>query len=109
MLVWWKTNQFRFPVLSQMARDVLTIPLSTVASESAFNVGGRVLDACRSSLNPETVEAVICLRDWVFGQGNAFIFLNFQLFLFYSPLYALSCVLKLFSACFPFLLLTFCP
>jgi len=59
VLVWWKTNQFRFPVISQMARDVLTIPLSTVASESAFSVGGRVLDAYRSSLNPETVEAVI--------------------------------------------------
>ena len=52
-----------------MARDILTIPLSTVASESAFSVGGRVLDAFRSSLKPDIVEGVICLRDWLFGQG----------------------------------------
>ena len=51
-----------------MARDVLTTPLSTVASESAFNVGGRVLDAFYSSLKPKIVQAVICLRDWSFGQ-----------------------------------------
>jgi len=68
VLNYWCTNQFRFPILSQMARDVLSIPLSTVASESVFSVGGRVLDAFRSSLKPKTVEAVICLRDWAFGQ-----------------------------------------
>ena len=68
VLNYWSTNQFRFFILSQMARDVLTIPLSTVASESAFSVGGRVLDAFRSSPKPKTVKAVICLRDWAFGQ-----------------------------------------
>ena len=68
VLNYWCTNQFRFPILSQMARDVLSIPLSTVASESVFSIGGRVLDAFRSSLKPKTVEAVICLRDWAFGQ-----------------------------------------
>ena len=51
-----------------MAHDVLNIPLSTVASESAFSVGGRILDAFRSTLKPQIVEAVICLRDWVLGQ-----------------------------------------
>ena len=61
-------NQFRFPILSQMARDMLTIPLSTVASEYAFSVGGRVLDAFHSFLKLKTVEAVICLRNWAFGQ-----------------------------------------
>ena len=68
VLNYWSTNQFRFPILSQMARDVLTIPLSTVASESAFSVGGRVFDAFCSFLKPRTVEAVICLIDWVFGE-----------------------------------------
>jgi len=46
-----------------MARDILTILLSTVAFEYAFSVGGRVLDAFHSSLKPRMVEAVICLRD----------------------------------------------
>ena len=66
LLNYWNTNQFQFSILTQMARDVLTIPLSIVASESAFSIGGRVLDAFRSSLKPQTVATVICLRDWVF-------------------------------------------
>lgn len=36
VLQWWKDNQKRYPVVSMMARDVLAIPVSTVASESAF-------------------------------------------------------------------------
>ena len=61
-----------------MARDVLTIPISTVASESAFSVGGRVLDQFRSSLKLETVESIICSRDWIFGQ-EGYLFLSILL------------------------------
>ncbi|KAL4582482.1 hypothetical protein LXL04_007032 [Taraxacum kok-saghyz] len=46
-------------------RHVLAMPISTVASESAFSVGGRVIDRYRSSLNPETAEALICAQDWI--------------------------------------------
>ncbi|GJT67243.1 zinc finger BED domain-containing protein RICESLEEPER 2-like protein [Tanacetum coccineum] len=48
ILNWWKVNSPRFPVLSLLARDVLAIPISTVASESVFSTSGRVLDAFRS-------------------------------------------------------------
>lgn len=64
-----ETNQDRYPILPKMAHDILTIPLSIVASESPLSVGGRVLDAFRSSLNPDIMEAVICLRDWLFGKA----------------------------------------
>uniref|UniRef100_A0A803MTZ2 Transposase n=1 Tax=Chenopodium quinoa TaxID=63459 RepID=A0A803MTZ2_CHEQI len=63
ILDYWKSCQLRFPVLSLMARDLLCKPTSTVASESAFSIGGRVLDPVRSSLKPSVVEALICLRD----------------------------------------------
>ncbi|XP_019153569.1 PREDICTED: zinc finger BED domain-containing protein RICESLEEPER 2-like [Ipomoea nil] len=41
VLRWWKVNSDRFPILSRMARDVLAVPISTVASESAFSTSGR--------------------------------------------------------------------
>ncbi|XP_019179046.1 PREDICTED: zinc finger BED domain-containing protein RICESLEEPER 2-like [Ipomoea nil] len=65
LLRWWKLNSDRFPVLSKMAKDVLAVPISTVASESAFSTSGRVLDAFRSSLTPKIVEALVCAQDWL--------------------------------------------
>ncbi|KAG8493064.1 hypothetical protein CXB51_010386 [Gossypium anomalum] len=65
ILLWWKVNSPRFPTLSKMARDVLAMPVSTVASESAFSTGGRVLDQYRSSLTPKIVQALVCTQDWI--------------------------------------------
>ncbi|XP_073017614.1 zinc finger BED domain-containing protein RICESLEEPER 2-like [Primulina eburnea] len=65
ILAWWKQNHHRFPILAQIARDVLAIPISTVASESAFSTGGRILDCFRSSLTPKVVESLICTEDWL--------------------------------------------
>lgn len=73
VLSFWKAHQYRYPELASMARDILSIPVSTVASESAFSNGGRVLDQYRSSLTHENVEALICTKDWLFGiKGNLF-------------------------------------
>ncbi|KAL4344479.1 hypothetical protein AHAS_Ahas11G0182500 [Arachis hypogaea] len=48
-----------------MACEVLAIPLSTVASESGFSIGGRVLDPYCSFLTPRMVEALVCTGDWL--------------------------------------------
>ncbi|KAA0054533.1 zinc finger BED domain-containing protein RICESLEEPER 2-like [Cucumis melo var. makuwa] len=60
-----KVNSDRFEVLGRMARDILAIPDSTVASESAFNTGGRVVDSSCCSLAPKTVETLICTQNWL--------------------------------------------
>jgi hypothetical protein len=41
--------------------------VSTVASESAFSVGGCVLDPFRTRLDPTIVEALVCTKDWIAG------------------------------------------
>lgn len=65
ILAWWKVNSPRYRVLSRVARHVLAISVSTVASESAFSTAGRVLDPFRSSLSPLMVEALICGQNWL--------------------------------------------
>ncbi|KAG6516436.1 hypothetical protein ZIOFF_026901 [Zingiber officinale] len=63
-LGWWKLNTYKFPVLSTLARDILAIPITTVASEATFSAGGRVIDKYRASLAPATVEMLMCGGDW---------------------------------------------
>jgi hypothetical protein len=65
VLAWWKINRPKYPILAEIARDVLAIPISTVASESKFSTEERVLDPFRSSLSPLTVEALICTQNWI--------------------------------------------
>ena len=66
VLAWWKSHNDKFPVLSTTTRDFLAIHLSTMASESAFSCGGRILGDTRSSLTPELLEALVCTKDWLF-------------------------------------------
>ncbi|XP_022896431.1 zinc finger BED domain-containing protein RICESLEEPER 1-like [Olea europaea var. sylvestris] len=65
ILTWWKLNCPRYAILSEIARDVLAIPVSTVASKSAFSTEGHVFYSFRSSLTPKTVEALICTQNWL--------------------------------------------
>ncbi|KAE8732306.1 hypothetical protein F3Y22_tig00002237pilonHSYRG01564 [Hibiscus syriacus] len=63
LLNWWKNKSKIYPIISLMARDILAIPISTVASEFAFSAGGHVLDSFRSSLTPKIVECLICAQN----------------------------------------------
>jgi len=65
ILDWWRVNSSRYRILSQVFRDVLAILISTIASESAFSTRAHVLDPFRSSLSPNTVEALICTQNWL--------------------------------------------
>jgi hypothetical protein len=52
VLVWWRdVGQARFPRIAVMARQFLTIPVSSVTSERVFSFGGLTLsDLCNVCL-----------------------------------------------------------
>jgi hypothetical protein len=43
LLNWWHEHKLTFPVLSILARDVISVPVSTISSESAFSLCGRII------------------------------------------------------------------
>ncbi|CAN0871901.1 Zinc finger BED domain-containing protein RICESLEEPER 2 [Linum grandiflorum] len=65
VLEWWKKERGRYKILSKMACEIMAIPITSVASESAFSTGGRVIDSKRASLGKNTVEALLCSEDWL--------------------------------------------
>ncbi|KAK9199103.1 hypothetical protein WN944_014290 [Citrus x changshan-huyou] len=54
-----------YPTLARIAIDILAIPITTVASESAFSTDGRVVSPHRNKLNPSTLEALMCCQSWL--------------------------------------------
>ena len=64
ILDWWKRQQIKYPVLSIITLNVLTMPVSIVLLEVAFSAGGRVVIKKRCNLSPQAIEVVVCLKDW---------------------------------------------
>ncbi|KAH1108016.1 hypothetical protein J1N35_011784 [Gossypium stocksii] len=64
-------NSLRLPILAEMARIILAIAISIVASKSEFNMGGCVLDSFRSFLTPLMVDALVCTQDWLQKSNDA--------------------------------------
>ena len=60
ILGYWKNIGLKYPTLQRIANDFLAIPISTVASESAFSIGGQFMTPHRSKLNEDIVEALMC-------------------------------------------------
>ena len=75
VLSWWKEHYSQFPELSLMARDLMSIPIATVAFESSFSTGKKILTPYRSRLLPENVEAALCTKSWPYGFEGNLIFL----------------------------------
>jgi hypothetical protein len=64
ILSWWREHKNTYPILSILAKDVLTVPVSTISSESVFSLTSRVLEERRRCLTSEMVETLTCLKDW---------------------------------------------
>ncbi|KAL8153589.1 hypothetical protein V2J09_011349 [Rumex salicifolius] len=65
ILDWWKVNKVRYPTLSKMAADLLSMPLATVPRDSVFDTVSKKVDSFRGPLKPEAIEAFACAKDWL--------------------------------------------
>ncbi|XP_045086292.1 uncharacterized protein [Aegilops tauschii subsp. strangulata] len=79
---WWQFGGIKYPTLRRMAHDILAIPVTTVASESAFSTSGRILSAHRCSPAPNMTEALMCMQAWsradMLGDCNSTLFADFE-------------------------------
>jgi hypothetical protein len=63
ILAWWQDHKLTYPVLSILARDVFTVPVSSTSSEAAFSLAGRILEERRACLTPDMVKTLMCVKD----------------------------------------------
>ena len=70
ILGWCKSNGLKYPNLQRIARDILAILVTTVASESTFSTSGRLLSPHRSRLHPKTIAAMMCAQNWLWSEIN---------------------------------------
>ncbi|XP_022883127.1 zinc finger BED domain-containing protein RICESLEEPER 2-like [Olea europaea var. sylvestris] len=90
LLTWWKANSIKYLTLQKVARDLLAIPVSTVASESSFSTRGRFVSPHRNRLHPKTLEALMCARDWLWYDIHG------RMYCFMFVIYALSFIANFF-------------
>ncbi len=75
-LAWWchDVQRQRWPRLSLMAIDILSIPAMSDEPERVFSGGRRTISWDRGSMLPETLEQRECLKHWKkSGLINAFV------------------------------------
>lgn len=62
VLGFWKDRARRYPILSAMAKDYLTVQASSVPSERAFSSAGNLVTSKRGRLKGETIRMVEFLK-----------------------------------------------
>lgn len=59
VLLWWKLNEVKFPVLALLAKKFLAVPASQADTERSFSTGRRIVTWERCSTNPHHVEKLV--------------------------------------------------
>eukprot|EP00918_Siedleckia_nematoides_P038709 GHVU01084206.1.p3 GENE.GHVU01084206.1~~GHVU01084206.1.p3 ORF type:complete len:235 (+),score=23.99 GHVU01084206.1:2256-2960(+) len=63
-LEWFRRHEADFPVVSRMARRVLTVNSTSVECERMFSIAGNILAPRRTRMVDETVENLVEYRAW---------------------------------------------
>jgi hypothetical protein len=64
-LGWWRLNMHLYPKLSTVAKKVHAIPATSAASERVFSKARLVMPWNRTRLASDTLQGLMCLRDWL--------------------------------------------
>ena len=62
ILRFWRLNKQKYLALARMARDVLAVPLASVAPERVFSVARDVISYRRCRLNPEIISRIMLAK-----------------------------------------------
>lgn len=60
----WLSKGYDFKTIVQMARDHLSVPATSAASERVFSNGGDIITKRRNRLGGNNTRYLLCLRDW---------------------------------------------
>jgi hypothetical protein len=63
-ILYWVKLQDRYPDLSKLAIDMLSIPASSCECERMFSELGDLLEPRRRGISPELLAAIQCTRRW---------------------------------------------
>ena len=63
VLDWWKSHEKTLPLLSKVARSVLSIPCSSAKSERTFSCAGNFMNPKRNKLGLNKLENLVILKE----------------------------------------------
>ncbi|KAG7582285.1 HAT C-terminal dimerization domain [Arabidopsis suecica] len=64
-LEWWKAESQKYPILSRVARDILSIPISRATSYDAYVVDRREPPEFVVSMKSKVANAMMCSKKWL--------------------------------------------
>lgn len=65
IICWWKLHAHRYPNLSRIAWDYLSIPASSVPSEHLFSRAGDIITKKRNRLLDTSCSALLLVKSWL--------------------------------------------
>jgi hypothetical protein len=61
---WWRDHRERWPRLSKMAFELMSIPAMSTGCERLFSQGKLAIGTQRHSLSDESINILMCLQNW---------------------------------------------
>jgi len=71
VLQWWSKRSERFPIMSKIVREILSSPVSAVASELAISEAERIVDKKELRLTPNLIQSISARSgNWLTRERN---------------------------------------